>query len=98
MTERFRTGMRGVLQLMADSHRGAHWLSISEQARIDVRQSLVNDWRRIKELKLHPAGMVTLDSWFVRADRALKLDETTEFLRLLQMIEDKVNQELEWRS
>jgi hypothetical protein len=83
---------------MAGSAGGPAWLSISDSARPSVRRSLFLDLVHIRDMRLHPAGMVTIEGWFARADRALELDETSEFLRLLRMIEDKVNLELGWRD
>jgi hypothetical protein len=62
-----------------------------------IRQSLLADWQSIEALQLHPAAMAVLQNWFARADRALRRGEGPELLRLLRMIERKVNLELEWQ-
>jgi hypothetical protein len=94
---KFRMAMRGGLEFIADRYGGPQWVELTESVRLSYRKSLFRDWLRIKEMELHGAGMATLESWFVRADRAIKLGEVPELLCLLRMIEDKVNQEGDWQ-
>jgi hypothetical protein len=95
--EEFRMTMRGALEGIVAHFGGLQWLELSEPVRLSYRKSLYRDWQRIKEMELHPAGMASLESLFIRADRAIKLGEGLELLGLLETIDLKVNQELAWQ-
>jgi hypothetical protein len=92
----YRYSLLHTFRFVASQHGGAHWVSVAP-VRSSVRASLQREFLKIKAMGLPGAGFASLNGWFRRADRALELDEVPEFLRLLGMIESKVNRELAWR-